>query len=161
MIGANPLYSEPDGNYRDEMGVTEEREERTSTNTLLLSPPQQYAGQRGQDSSASPFAQLYPLSTARAALAEMEYQQQSHRPRSVATAHTGMSRRSSIASRQSQLIKKNTGQYPPPRASAWCGAPDDHLTPTSYRTVRVAPVRHPDRALLGVETTRQEPHHLL
>lgn len=41
----------------------------------------------------------------------MEYQQ-SHRPRSVATAHTGMSRRSSIASRQSQLIKKNTGQCP-------------------------------------------------
>ncbi|TKA52272.1 hypothetical protein B0A53_04695 [Rhodotorula sp. CCFEE 5036] len=41
----------------------------------------------------------------------MEYQQQSHRPRSVATAHTGMSRRSSIASRQSQLIKKNTGPF--------------------------------------------------
>ena len=36
MIGANTLYSECDGNYRDEMGVTEEREERTSTNTLLL-----------------------------------------------------------------------------------------------------------------------------
>ncbi|CEQ43065.1 SPOSA6832_04959, partial [Sporobolomyces salmonicolor] len=34
------------------------------------------------------------------------------RPRSVATGHTGISRRSSVASRQSQLIKKNTGQSP-------------------------------------------------
>ncbi|GAA5867608.1 hypothetical protein JCM3774_001526 [Rhodotorula dairenensis] len=40
----------------------------------------------------------------------MEYQV-SHRPRSVATAHTGLSRRSSVASRQSQLIKKNTGPF--------------------------------------------------
>lgn len=68
----------------------------------------------------------------------MEYQQQSHRPRSVATAHTGMSRRSSIASRQSQLIKKNTGQYPP-RSSAWCGATDDHLTPTSIGPFELRP----------------------
>ncbi|GAA5968450.1 hypothetical protein JCM21900_001606 [Sporobolomyces salmonicolor] len=33
------------------------------------------------------------------------------RPRSVATGHTGISRRSSVASRQSQLIKKNTGPH--------------------------------------------------
>ncbi|GAA5882391.1 hypothetical protein JCM1840_006481 [Sporobolomyces johnsonii] len=33
------------------------------------------------------------------------------RPRSVATGHTGVSRRSSVASRQSQLIKKNTGPH--------------------------------------------------
>ncbi|GAA6056621.1 hypothetical protein JCM3770_006360 [Rhodotorula araucariae] len=41
----------------------------------------------------------------------MEYQPSHSRPRSVATGHTGVSRRSSVASRQSQLIKKNTGPY--------------------------------------------------
>ncbi|BGP02538.1 hypothetical protein RTG_01605 [Rhodotorula toruloides ATCC 204091] len=41
----------------------------------------------------------------------MEYQQSNNRPRSVATGHTGVSRRSSVTSRQSQLIKKNTGPF--------------------------------------------------
>ncbi|BGO94207.1 hypothetical protein NBRC10512_006841 [Rhodotorula toruloides] len=41
----------------------------------------------------------------------MDYQQSNNRPRSVATGHTGVSRRSSVTSRQSQLIKKNTGPF--------------------------------------------------
>ncbi|GAA5896571.1 hypothetical protein JCM8208_004236 [Rhodotorula glutinis] len=42
----------------------------------------------------------------------MDYSPSHHsRPRSVATGHTGQSRRSSVTSRQSQLIKKNTGPY--------------------------------------------------
>ncbi|GEM12522.1 PH domain containing protein [Rhodotorula toruloides] len=40
-----------------------------------------------------------------------DYHPSNNRPRSVATGHTGLSRRSSVTSRQSQLIKKNTGPF--------------------------------------------------
>lgn len=75
----------------------------------------------------------------------MEYQPSGsvHRPRSVATTRTGQSRRSSVASRQSQLIKKNTGQSAHPASQA----PSPPSRPPPARRGWIAPAPFPTRSL--------------